>query len=429
MKKLKVFWRATRKYIFIVTVGILLYELLENFGAVHTALAKIISVFAPIFAGLMLAFIINIPACAFEGLLRRWGLDSSKKLYKFLCILLSYIIVFGLLILIICVALPKVIESLQLLASNAQSYYNSAADWVVNFWESLDVSGETAQKIIAYINSGLEKLGKTIITQLPKLLNYTFDAVGAIADTFLAITFSIYALACKDKLIAQARRFIRASLPEKASESLLNKCAFANSTYRSYYSGQLVSCSIIGILCYIFMRIFNMPFPEMISLLIAVFALIPILGPWLSTIPSAFIILMASPDNPLLAVWFIVMILVIQQIDNNFVYPRVVGNAVGLSAVWVLFSIIVGGGLFGFVGLLFAVPTTAIIYRFIGDWTNNQARARGIPIVDTVPRKEYNLRGKRVHDAPKHTRCSDKKKKSKNHANVQGEDSEKGKRE
>lgn len=424
MKKLKILWRTTRKYIFIIAVGILFYALLDNFGAVRTALAKILSVFAPIFAGLLLAFIINIPASAFEKLLRRCGIDSTKKRYRFLCIFISYLMVFGVLVLIICVALPKVVESVQLLAENAQNYYNSAADWVMNFWESLDISGETAQKIIANINSGLEKLGKTIITQLPKLLNYTFDAVSAIANAFLSVTFSIYALACKDKLLAQSRRFIRAALPEKTSESLLNKCAFANSTYRSYYSGQLVSCSIIGILCYIFMRIFNMPFPEMISLLIAVFALIPILGPWLSTIPSAFIILMASPDNPLLAVWFIVMILVIQQIDNNFVYPRVVGNAVGLSAVWVLFSIIVGGGLFGFVGLLFAVPTMAIIYRFVGDWTNEQARARGIPIVDTVPRKSYNLRGKRVQDAPKHTRRFGRKKAPKNGSDTRKENPE-----
>lgn len=420
MKKLKVFWRATRSYIFVVVIGVLLYELLENFGAVKAAVSSILSVFTPILAGLVLAFIINIPASAFEKLFIRWGFNPAKKTYRFLSILISYIIVFGLITLIMCVALPKVADSLQLLAANAQSYYDSASKWVLEFWEDLNISGETAQKIIAFINSGIDKLGKSIIALLPKLLNYTFDVVGAIADVFLAITFSIYSLAAKDKLLAQARRLIRAALSEKASESLLKKFTFANATYRSYYSGQLVSCSIIGLLCYVFMRIFNMPFPEMISLLIAVFALIPILGPWLSTVPSAFIILMSSPDNPLLAVWFIVMVLVIQQIDNNFVYPRVVGNAVGLSAVWVLFSIIVGGGLFGLVGLLFAVPTTAIIYRLVGDWTNEKARERGIPIVDTVPRNCYNLRGKRVSNAPGRKRRAGSKRGRDNGPSAQG---------
>ena len=137
------------------------------------------------------------------------------------------------------------------------------------------------------------------------------------------------------------------------------------------------------------MRIFGMPYPEMISFAVGALAMLPILGPWLSTVPSAFIILMASPDKPSLALWFVLLVIIIQQIDNNFTYPLVVGDAVGLSSAWVMIAIIVFSGLFGFLGLVFAVPVTAVIYRLVGDWTNARAREKGVPIVSSVPNVQY----------------------------------------
>lgn len=395
MGKLKEFFQTTKKYLFVIFVSIIFYEILENFGVVRSSVKVLQGVLTPIFLGIFFAYIVNLPASLIYNAFFRKKSAKVRNLGRTFSIILSFILILGLIALLFWIVIPKVAESVGLLFDNFDSYFNGVVDWAVDFWESLNLNVETTARAVEISEDLLGKLEGFIMGIVPKLLNYTFDAVGIVADMLLALAFSIYVLLDKEKLLAHARRFVRALFSEQNSEKLLETCTLANKTFRSYIAGQLTSCLIIGVLCYIGMRILSMPFPEMISVFVAVFALMPILGPWISTIPSAFIILMASPDNPMLAVWFVVMVVVIQQIDNNFIYPRVVGDAVGLSSAWVLAAIIIGGGLFGFTGLIFAVPTTAVIYRLIGDWTNAKAKEKGVPIVESVPEAGYDLRGRK----------------------------------
>lgn len=322
-----------------------------------------------------------------------------------LTVVLSYLIVFGILTAVLIIVIPKAADSVKILFDNFETYYNSAAKWATEFWEGLNLSDEVTARAVEISNKILDNVEVFTTNLAPKLLGYTFNAVSTVADILLALAFSIYAILDKNRLLAHSRRFVRSVFNEKHSSGILEVFSYANLTFRGYFAGQITSCTIIGILCYIGMRIMNMPFPEMISVFIAVFAMIPILGPWLSTIPSAFIILMTSPGKPELVLYFVIMIIIIQQIDNNLVYPRVVGDAVGLSSAWVLGAVILGSGLFGIAGLIFAVPVTAVLYRLLADWTNERARQRGVPIIDTVPGVKYDLRG--------HVRRSFKKKKIK----------------
>ena len=407
VSKFKAFWRASRKYLFIAFLSIAFFELLENFTAVHTFFGKIGKVLRPVIIGLIFAYIINIPATLFETTIFKKANKQGKKFVHPVSLLLSYLLIFGLLSILLVIIIPRVVDSAEMLIANFNSYYDSFIAWTTKFIGSLELSAETTAELIDKISHLLVNFEDFIVENLPKLLNYTVDAVGIVASTVLAIVFSIYVSAGKVKLLAQTRRFIRAVMSEKHSEKFLQACSLANRSYRSYLSGQIISCIIIGIMCYIGMRIFNMPFPEMISVFIAAFALIPVLGPWLSTVPSALIILIASPEHPMLAIWFVVLIIVIQQIDNNLVYPHVVGDAVGLSSAWVLAAVIVGGGLLGIPGLLFTVPTTAVIYRLVGDWTNEKARKKGVPIVETIPEVEFDFRG---HKRAKNRKKSRKEK-------------------
>lgn len=410
MGKVRELWHGTKKYIFMIAVSILFYELLENFGIVVSGWRRLVGVLTPIILGLFIAYIVNIPALLLQNTIFKKQSEAGKGYVRAICLILSYAFVIGIVFLLFWLVIPKVFDSVKLLIENFEGYYRVAVDWATAFWEGLDLSEETTKRAVELSNLLLGKLDSFVSGLVPQLLNYTIDVVGIVADVLLALAFSVYVSIDKNKLLAHARRFLRAVFKEKQSEKLLSTFTFANRTYRSYIAGQITSCTIIGILCYIGMRLLNMPFPEMISVFIAVFALIPILGPWISTIPSAFIILMASPQNPALALWFIVMILVIQQIDNNFIYPHVVGDAVGLSSAWVLAAVILGSGLFGLVGLLFAVPTTAVLYRLIGDWVNNRAKRKGVPIVDTVPQKDYDLRGRSKPFGGKKNRGRDKKR-------------------
>lgn len=404
MSKLRALWRNGRGLLFVVLVGIAFYEMLEHFSSVRAVISRTTSVLMPILCGLMVAYIINIPATILQGTLFKKAHAAGKKYVVPLTVVLSYLIVFGILTAVLVIVIPKAVDSVKILFDNFETYYNSAAKWATEFWEGLNLSDEVTARAVEISNKILDNVEVFTTNLAPKLLGYTFNAVSTVADILLALAFSIYAILDKNRLLAHSRRFVRSVFNEKHSSGILEVFSYANLTFRGYFAGQITSCTIIGILCYIGMRIMNMPFPEMISVFIAVFAMIPILGPWLSTIPSAFIILMTSPGKPELVLYFVIMIIIIQQIDNNLVYPRVVGDAVGLSSAWVLGAVILGSGLFGIAGLIFAVPVTAVLYRLLADWTNERARQRGVPIIDTVPGVKYDLRG--------HVRRSFKKKKN-----------------
>lgn len=392
MNRWRAAWRWARRWLVIVFAGILFYEILEHFDAARAALGGVLRVLRPLIAGLLLAYIVNIPSTLLQRTVFRKY--EGKRFIVIISNLLAYLFVLGLVVLLVFLIVPKAVEGVTMLFSNIGTYYNAVVNWATEFWEGLELSDELTERAIEISKTFAERVESFAMEFLPKVINFTFSTVGKLTNVVLAIAFSVYSLADKNKLLAHARRFIRAAFSAKNAERILEVSSYANGAYRGYITGQLTSSAIIGILCYIGMRIFKMPYPEMISVFIAAFTLVPVLGPWISTIPSALIVLMASPDKPMLAVWFVVMLLVIQQLDNNLIYPKVVGNAVGLSSAWVIVAIIVFGGLFGVMGLLFAVPTTAVLYRLVAEWTNARARSRGVPIVSDIPR-----------DLDKHTRA------------------------
>lgn len=397
MEKLKSYLKKTGGMLLVVAFGVLLYELLEHFASVRAFLKSVLGILTPVLLGISFAYIVNLPASVIYRGFSRTRKNSKKRREKTLhtvSVVLGYLLIVGALTLLFWLVIPKVVDSIKLLVTNFESYYDVIVDWASNFWEKLNLNDDVTKRAVELSQEILGDIEEWIVAVVPNLLNYTFDVVGIVADIVLAFALSVYLLLDKQRLLAHCRRLIRAMFSEERAERILDIMSFSNKTFRGYFGGQFISSTLIGIGCYIGMRILHMPFPEMISLLIGALAMLPILGPWLSTIPSAFIILMASPDKPILVVWFIVLVLVIQQIDNNITYPFVVGDAVGLSSAWVMIAIIVFGGCFGFIGLLFAVPVTAIIYRIIGDWTNARAVEKGIPIVESIPNVQYERRGK-----------------------------------
>ena len=395
MNRWRAAWRWARRWLVIVFAGILFYELLEHFDAARAALGGLLGVLRPLIAGFLIAYIVNIPSTFLQRTL--FKKQKGKRFAIIISNLIAYLFVLGIIVLLVFLIVPKAVEGVRTLFANIGAYYTAVVNWASDFWRSLDLSDELTARAIEISQNFAARAESFAMEFLPKVINFTFSTVGRLTNVVLAIAFSVYALADKRKLLAHARRFIRAVFSEKNSERILDVCSYANDAYRGYIIGQLASSSIIGGLCYLGMRIFNMPYPEMISVFIAAFTLIPVLGPWISTIPSALVILMASPENPMLAVWFVVMIVVIQQLDNNLIYPHVVGSAVGLSSAWVIVAIIVFGGLFGIPGLLVSVPTTAVLYRLVADWTNARARSRGVPIEDEVP-QELEKRGRKTAD-------------------------------
>lgn len=391
MDKIKSGLKSVKGPLIVVIAGILFYMLLEHLQAVRNALGAIVSVLTPIFLGIAFAYLVNIPATCIERMLigKKKDRKAKRRIYL-ISIVCSYILIIGLITFMLCMVIPKVGDSIGILVDNFDSYYEATVDWIEKTWSSIELNEDATTKL----GEVMDDIQTWLIGVVPKLLNYTFNAVGIVADIVLAFGLSIYLLIDKHRLLAQTRRLICAVFSEDSAGRILDICSFTNKTFRGYFGGQIISSFLIGIGCYIGMRLMKMPFPEMISLLIGLFAMIPILGPWLSTVPSAFIILMSSPGEPLKAVWFIILVIVVQQIDNNITYPLIVGDAVGLSSVWVMAAIIIFGGLFGIIGLLFAVPVTAVLYRLLGDWTNQRAKEKNIEIVSVVPSVRYERKNR-----------------------------------
>ncbi len=372
----KKLWLSSRKYLFVAAAAIAFYELLEHLPALLGIIRKVRAVVMPIILGLCMAFVAGMPVRFFEEKPLKSLVRKRPRLARGIAVALSYLIILGVCGLIAALVVPKVIGSVTVLVDNFEGYYQAVSQRLFAMWDGLNLTPEAETEILDVLNSLFVKLKALAVELLPRLLGLTRGVAGAVYTLLVMTVISVYALLNKEKLLSQARRVLQALLPRAAVDALAHYAAFAGRTFRRYIAGQLTSCSIIGALCYIGMRILGMPYPELISVFIAAAALIPIIGPWASTLPSAFIILMARQDKPWLALWFLLLVLIVQQLDDNLVYPRVVGDAVGISGIWVLAAIVIAGGLFGIAGLLVAVPTAAVIYRIAGDWTYARLKKR-----------------------------------------------------
>ena len=362
----------------IVFAAILFYVLLLRFPAVRSVFSKVRKVTAPILYGLCFAFIVNLPMSLIE---RRLFSKLGKKrplLARWISIIISYVLVLGLIGLLIALVVPKVIESIIGLVSHADVYVSAVSKFLQDMTDNVAQSPEAyaiLEKVVANLMQKLNAFAVDVVPQIPKL---TFSMIGLIYNLLVTLVISIHSLIHKERLVDFAKRIATATVPEAHIDGFIGYCTYANKTFKKYIVGQLSSCIVIGLLCYIGMRIFGMPYPELISVFICFAALIPIIGPWVSIGLSALIILMSSFSNPWKALWFIIMMIVIQLFDDNVVYPKILGGAIGVPGLLVLAAVIVAGGLFGIPGLLIAVPTAAVIRKVFNDWIDkrNDRRAQ-----------------------------------------------------
>jgi len=190
---------------------------------------------------------------------------------------------------------------------------------------------------------------------------------SGVINLFMGFVFAIYMLLQKEKLIKQFKKLFKAYLPEDKSRKLFYIGTITNDTFKKFFGGQFIEAVLLGILCFIGMTIFKMPYALTISVVIGVTALIPVFGAFFGTIIGAILILAVNPTQ---AFWFVIYIVVIQQIDGNFIYPKVVGDSVGLPGIWVMLAVIVGGNSLGIVGMLIGVPVASIVYKLVKEYVN-----------------------------------------------------------
>ena len=339
-----------------LTLGIVL-----NWSKVLAILSVVFSVLRPVIIGMVIAFFINWPMRGYERmlgkLLRKTGVPAKDKLCRACGMVLSFLTFAAILTLAVALLYPQLRDSIKLLISNLPGYEENLVQWVDEYLPDLQLS----EHIPEYYAKLIKALPDMLSTAAPHLFNFTTSAASVVTDSFIALVLSFYFLISKDRLLEHARKLLRTYAP-RIAERVLPVCTLVNEKFRRFLGGQLTEAAILGILCFIGMSILSLPYAPLVSTLVGVTAVIPIFGAFIGVIPSAFIILM---DNPLQSFIFIVFIIILQQVEGNLIYPRVVGDSIGLSSLWVLLAVVIGGGLWGIPGIFVGIPLMSSIYDLV----------------------------------------------------------------
>lgn len=372
--------KSTLRLVFVVFGAILFYTALQNTSLITDWISYIGRVLSPIFVGVILAFILNIPLRFFE---ERVFAALNRKSYKWwnvirraVCLILSLVLFLGIVTAFIWLIVPEVkgaiVDFALSLPEHAKSVAAFAEKWIEEFHIPVDIAEIKDMIDLNSLSQGIiEGLSNTGGAVLQTTLSFTTGLIGGVFDFVVGFALSLYILGSKEKLISQAKRVIGAIMPEKFSKRVFSVSSMSADIFANFISGQLIEALIIGVFCYIGMTIFGMPYAVMVSAMISVTALVPVFGAFIGTAFGALMILFV---NPLQALGFVAYIIIVQQIDNNFIYPRVVGNSVGLPGIWVLCAVTVGGSMFGALGMLLGVPVCAVVYSLVREFVVNKER-------------------------------------------------------
>lgn len=364
-------WRSARVPLVVALVTVLVYEIFENLHDVSSVVGMFFSVLKPVFIGIAFAFIANMPMRFLETrVFKRWKICSLKRaVCQLLAMLFILLVVAAMLFLII----PRIAGSVVALANGMDGYIESLTAWGSDLWDRLNLNPGVEERIQSAVQTILAQLDELLSALVASAAKFTVSIASTLVDVFFAAIISIYALFNKEKLIFQAKKVVVAIFNERRAERILDVSTRTNQALNHYFYGMIIECTILGTLCFIAMTIFGFPYALLISVVVGVTQIVPIIGPWVSALFGALIILVSDPSR---VIWFIVLVLVVQQIEANVFYPRVVGNAVGLSGIWVMIAVLLGSGLFGIVGIVLCVPVMAVLYTLVSEWVNRRVEEK-----------------------------------------------------
>ena len=374
----------------LVAFGVLLFVGLQNLGTVWGFVQILIGLLMPFIIGLCITFILSVPMRAVETHLFR-PLDKKcgriwRKIRRPLAATVTLLLALGVLAAAVFLIIPELGRSLRTLADSIPGFIARAQAWLTELaqkypqWQDwindlqLDWNA-IAQKLLAFAQSGAVDLFNSTVSLATSIFSGVFNL-------FLGVIFAMYVLMQKETLARQITNVLRAHLPDAKTDRLLEIGRLSNRTFSRFLTGQCLEAVILGLMFFVTMCIFRFPYALMIAVLIAVLALIPIFGAIIGCVVGAFLIFVGDPMQ---AFWFVVMFLILQQIEGNFIYPKVVGTSVGLPSIWVLAAVTVGGGVMGIFGMLVAVPLSSVLYSLLRDSTNRRLARRGIPVPDGDP--------------------------------------------
>lgn len=359
------------KKILLLAFGIaIIFCAVLNLGSVFSVLGRVFSVFSPVIAALCIAFVLNVLLTALEtkifAFMKRSNKKFVNKLQRPICLVLTYLLALGAVALLILVIIPDIIDTITYLVDKLPAFVVEARNWIENLLENFNIEQEDIPDIkidwVAIGNSVKAWLSGSSSKLVGDAVNMTTSVVGGVFDTVFSFVISVYVLAQKERIGRFVKRMIGAFLPDKVSGILYHISYSTQESFSRFIGGQLTEALILGTLCFIGMTIFGFPNALIISVLICVTSLVPIIGATIGVVVGFLLIVITDPIK---AILFVLFFLILQQVEGNLIYPRVVGKAVGLPGVLVVSAVMVGGNIGGVFGTLIAVPTCAVIYTLL----------------------------------------------------------------
>lgn len=374
-----------KKILGIITFTVLLLWGLNNYGVVFGILSYVITLLFPFILGGCIAFVLNTPMKAIEGQLNKFGKKKDSvfhiKLCRPLSLVTTFILLIGIIVLVLFTVVPEIGRTLNGLIINIQNFFIEMED-TIKQWTDISVDWLTQIETLSINWDEIWNIAKGWLSKgagsvLSSTIGATTAAFGTVVNLALGIVFSIYVLLQKEKLSVQCKKLVYSFFQRKRADSVIEIAEMTNKTFSNFLTGQCVEAVILGVLFFIAMSIFRFPYAMIISILIAFLALIPMFGAFIGCAIGMFLIVVVSPIK---AFWFLILFLVIQQLEGNLIYPRVVGNSVGLPSIWVLVAVTLGANMMGVVGMLIFIPMFSILYTLLRRFTTRRLNERKIKI-------------------------------------------------
>lgn len=365
-----IYWGITA--LSVIALGILFYFTILRFDNIIKIIGKILYIFRPLLYGIIIAFILtqsfNFFNRKFIKLLSKRSKDTIKvkKESKIISISISILILLLILFWIFYLLIPKLLISVVGIVEMLPDSIVKVESWLENILKGnpaieniiLTMINDSSKSILSYLSEGILPKMENIVTTVTVGLNGMYEFLR---DFTIGIVFSVYLLINKNKYVSEMKKFIYTFLGIKKGNSLLQGARYSYKIFNGFIKGKLLTSVALGIVCYIAMILFKMPYAALISLIVAITNIIPFFGPIIGWVPGVILLLLI---NPIQALYFTIIIIVLQQIEGNLLSPKIVGDSIGLSGFWVLFSIMIFGGIFGLVGMIIGVPIFAIFYYF-----------------------------------------------------------------
>lgn len=382
-----------RTAVWVFSICLLIGIAAWRWDALVSVLRKVVHVLAPVIVGLALAYLMSPLSNWFE---KKLTLLTDRKtphprLRRGLAVGLAVLVLLAAITGLIASIVPELISSIKNLLVSLPEYLTNMTDWInehiaslkndqpqlysmlISFW---DTAQNSLNNFADQFEPKLDSIASGGADLISVVTSSAYSVFKWVTNFLLGVIIAIYLLYNKESYLAQARKFLYAALPEEKVHSFLRIGSHVSYKFMHFLSGKTLDSLVIGLLCFIGMSVLKMPYITLISILVGVTNIIPFFGPFIGAVPSGLLILLSEPRK---VIPFVIFILVLQQFDGNFLGPKILGDSLGLPMFWILFAITVGGGLFGFIGMVAFVPLFAAVYTLFSDFLSDVLEKKGLP--------------------------------------------------